>query len=243
MNVCVSYRATLRLMDDISKLHTVPIQQWIDDRDVFKFWGDNIDKKQYVRDLRSDHEGEMLHMFSMIAGRSRTPAPEMPFSGQLSQLAGTPTAYFLPNNSDVEAVKQNLIVLVGRILTEYFPALVPFSKVVPKHIRHKYSAEMSRKSDVVVLDILMKNEAKHRDMLDIMKTLQRYLGEDYPDKHPVLSGGDQMTCERQVAAQRHMMDGNTEEERLEHLTPVIEDWHCLVAFLTVRQAQAIYKKE
>ena len=26
-----------------------------------------------------------------------------------------------------------------------------------------------------------------------------------------------MTCERQVAVQRHMMDGNTEEEWLEHL--------------------------
>ena len=42
-----------------------------------------------------------------------------------------------------------------------------------------------------------------------------------------------MTCERQVAAQIHMMDGNTEEERLEHLKPVIEDWHCLVAFIGV----------
>ena len=42
-----------------------------------------------------------------------------------------------------------------------------------------------------------------------------------------------MTSERQVAAQRHMMDGNTEEEQLEHLKPVVEDWHCLVAFIAV----------
>ena len=47
-----------------------------------------------------------------------------------------------------------------------------------------------------MLDILMKNEAKHKDMLDIMKTLQGYLGEDYADDQPVLSGGDQLTCER-----------------------------------------------
>ena len=79
----------------------------------------------------------------------------------------------------------------------------------------------------------MKNEAKNKDMLDIMKTLQDYLGENYPDNRPVFSGGDQMTSERQVAAQRHMMDENTEEERLEHLKPVVEDWHCLVVFTTV----------
>ena len=27
--------------------------------------------------------------------------------------------------------------------------------------------------------------------------VQNYLGEDYPDDQPVLSGGDQLTCERQ----------------------------------------------
>ena len=131
---------------------------------------------------------------------------------------------------------------MSRILTEYFPALVPFSKVISKHIHHKHTAEMSQKSDVVVLDILMKNEAKHGDMLDIMKTLHGYLGEDYPDQHPVLSGGDQMTCKRQAAAQRHMMDGNTEQEWLEHLTPVAEDWHCLVDSLGYVKAQVRRKK-
>ena len=44
-----------------------------------------------------------------------------------------------------------------------------------------------------------------------------------PDNRQVLSGEDQMTCERQVAAaQRHMMDGNTEVERLEHLKPAFK---------------------
>ena len=27
------------------------------------------------------------------------------------------------------------------------------------------------------------------------------------------------------------MDGNTEQERLEHLTLVAEDWHCLVGYV------------
>ena len=53
---------------------------------VFEFWGDNLDELKHVRDLRSDHQGEMLHMFSLIAGRSRTPAPELLFVGQIAQL-------------------------------------------------------------------------------------------------------------------------------------------------------------
>ena len=77
------------MIDNISKLHNVPIQQWISDGAVFKFWGDNVEKQRRVRDLRSDHL-------------------ELLFSGQLSQLDCTPTAYFLPDNADVRAVKENL---------------------------------------------------------------------------------------------------------------------------------------
>ena len=127
--MCMSYPATLRLIDGVSKLHTIPIKKWIKEGTVFKFWGDNVDKQRHVRDLRSDHQGEMLHMFSLLVGRSRTPAPEHPFTGQLSKLTEVPSDYFLPNISDITAVKSNMVVLVSRILTQYFPGLAPLSKV------------------------------------------------------------------------------------------------------------------
>ena len=60
-------------------------------------------------------------------------------------------------------MKSNLVIIVSRILTKYFSQLAPFAKVVQKHILHLYSAEMSNKSDVFVLDILMKNETKNKD--------------------------------------------------------------------------------
>ena len=117
--MCVSYCATLRLTEDISKLHTVPIKQWIKDGAVFKFLGDNLDLLQYVRDLRSDHQDEMLHMFSLIVGKSRTPAPELPFTGQMSNLRDTTTGSFLPSGADV-AVKQNVVTLsLFQCLTRY----------------------------------------------------------------------------------------------------------------------------
>ena len=96
-------------------------------------------------------------------------------------------------------------------------------KVIPKHINlmHKYSLIMAQKSDVTVLDVLYKNEACHQDMLDIMKYEQHYLGEDYSGNVP--SGGDLLTCERQRCAHRHVMDSDTNVERLELLKPVIED--------------------
>ena len=129
--MCISYNATLRLTEDVSKLHKVPIEEWIRNGLLLKFWGDNLDTLKRVRDLRSDNIGEMLHMFSMIVGQSRTPALELSFTGQVGQLKDASPASFKPRVADVAAVKDNLVILVARTLTEYIPSLAPFSKVVP----------------------------------------------------------------------------------------------------------------
>ena len=117
-------------MDDLSQTHTVPLQKWIDEGVVFKFWGDNVDKQLKVRDLRSDHKGEMVHMFSLLAGRSRTPAPELSHSGGggLLTLDRLSTECFLPSSSDVSSVKNNLVDIISRTLTHYITGLVPFAK-------------------------------------------------------------------------------------------------------------------
>ena len=70
-------------------------------------------------------------------------------------------------------------------------------------------------------------------MANIMQTLQGFLGTDYPPDRRVVSDGDQLTCERQAAAQRHLMDGDTPVDRLELLEPQAEDWHCLVCVIMV----------
>ena len=176
----------------------------------------------------------LITMFSILAGRSRTPAPELPHTGgHLSTLDGLSIDHFLPSRSDVNRVKETLVDIISRTLTEYVTGLVPLAKVVPKHTLHQYSSEMATKSEVYTLDVLMKNEAKHDDMIDIMRTLQGYLGEGYSEDRRVVCGGDQLTCERQVGAQRLCSCANSSVECLQLFEPVSEDWHCLVSLLRV----------
>lgn len=63
--------------------------------------------------------------------------------------------------------------------------------------------------------------------------MQEYLGKEYPPEKKVASGGDQLTCERQAAAVRHMMDGDTPKDRLQLLEPQLEDWHSLVCMQVI----------
>ena len=55
-----------------------------------------------------------------------------------------------------------------------------------------------------------------------MQTMQGYLGEELPHDKKVLSGGDQLACERQACAQRHL-DSDTPVQ-------LLEDWHALMCF-------------
>ena len=71
----------------------------------------------------------------------------------------------------------------------------------------KYYSQISEVSETCFLDVLLKNEASHSDMIDIIVAMQGYIG-DQVGKVRVLSGGDQLTCERQASA-RHVMDADT----------------------------------
>ena len=185
-----------------------------------------------MRDIRGDFHGEMKHMNSMIVVRSRVASRQIE-PGPHFNLESLRPNMVLPTIDDVHQIKKNLIVLVSRILCRYINCLSSFSGAVLSHIPHAHSDLMASKSETLVLDVVAKNEAHHSDMLDIMKMLQGYLGEGFPSDRQVLSGGDQLTCERQVCARRHMMDGNNPRDRLALLEPVCEDWHCLMCFLGV----------
>ena len=219
LNVCISYPAVLRAVEDISQRHTRTLQQWIREGYTFKFVGDNVDRRVTVREVRSDHHDTLHHMYILMALRSRV-TTSSDSAVVLPDLARLPTSVYLPSSSDVLQLKKNLVIMVSHILCENIKEISCVAKLVPQHIYHQYSSSVCRKSEVVVLDVLHKNEISNADMLSIMKTQQRYL-EDH--NSTVLSGGDQLTCERQRCAKTYVMDGDTQEDRLDLLEPVVED--------------------
>lgn len=231
LSVTLSYCAVLKLVTKISKLHKRPIEAWISEGACFKFVGDNVAKKKGVRDIRSDHHGELVQMYSLLAvkGRVKGPSPVSTFSPL--NLDSLKVTHFLPTMSDIEAIQDNLVVLVSRVLCEYIKPLQRYKRSVASHINHTHSKEMATKSDVIVLDVLHKNETKAADMIDIMIEEQSYLGDSF--EYTVMSGGDQVTCERQRCSKKHMLDSDTRSGRLEQIEPCVEDWHCLMSILGV----------
>ena len=102
LNTCLSYPATIRVLTEISKFHVVPIQNWIAEDATFKFVGDNVDKQITVRDVRSDHQSHLLHMYSILAVRSRLPNEDLSKTGTVSDLSSIAFKEFLPSHDDLQ---------------------------------------------------------------------------------------------------------------------------------------------
>lgn len=169
-------------------------------------------------------------MYSMIAVKTHIPPPMVDHFTPVD-LEQVSISTFIPSVTDIQSLRQNSVILVCRILCKYIKSFACMSDVIPPHIIHPHTIDMDEKSETIVLDVLHKNEAKHEDMFDIMRIQQSYL-EPYLNERR-LSGGDQLTIERQRCAKCHT-DSDTPKERLDYLEPKIEDWHAIQTFLIVR---------
>lgn len=102
------------------------------------------------------------------------------------------------------------------------------------------------------LGILLENENKGSEMVEILTHLHQYipykestkevripsLEETVPEPSAkltkILFGGDQLTAAKARSAIAAMSNASSPVRRLEGIVPVIEDWHAQVTFLEVR---------
>ena len=111
----------LKLVSDVSKNNEAPLRKWLSESSPpnVKFVGDNVSKTVAVRDIRSDHQSHLKHMYSILVVKGRIPNPpasDQPFKPP--PLTSLSCSTFLPNKDDIAAIKRNLTMLVSRILVK-----------------------------------------------------------------------------------------------------------------------------
>ena len=73
-----------------------------------KFIGDNVSKRVGVRDIRSDHQSHLKHMYSILVVKGCVPNPpasDQPFNPP--PLSSLSCSAFLSNKDDVAAVEES----------------------------------------------------------------------------------------------------------------------------------------
>ncbi len=99
--------------------------------------------------MRVDHQSQSLHYFNVYAVQDRVDLSHLSNESRIIDPDEVDFSKFVPLAEDYEAITDNFIVLISGILVKYLPHFSKYAPVVPKAIQHKYSKEMSKKSNVV----------------------------------------------------------------------------------------------
>lgn len=137
---------------------------------------DNLNCKTTVRNMRIDHRNKQHNSFASIIVFERVDFRHLDNVKPLGDIHTFANENYLLSPEEVKKLNSDFKVLVGRVFLEFFnqPLFAVVKKLVPQHIVHQYTKEMSSKSEVFPLPIQLnfKDEKKYSDVVDILANLE-----------------------------------------------------------------------
>jgi hypothetical protein len=151
----------------------------VKDENVFRGTGDNWDLKILKGHMRKEIQNEDLHLFASNLIENRVCFNHLPNDKPKGDIKQFPRKNFSLNVNEMRRYVDRAKTLVGRIVIEFLPKFKFLKAVVPGHISHEYSEQMSQKSTIVSLPIINANEAKYEDCVAILSTYEKWIAEIY----------------------------------------------------------------
>lgn len=100
---------------------------------------DNIDFKVLVNIILKDHRNSDNHWIAHFLTFERVPSSGLDDKKpQKSDPSQFENINYLLNEEETQKVREQYIILVARVLVEFFPFLLPISTAIPAHIEHRY---------------------------------------------------------------------------------------------------------
>ena len=130
--------------------------------------------------MRIEVQNKSVHAVATSLVFDRVPPQQFPQSGAQQRLATTNIkALVEPSEGERVRTKARYRVILGRILCEFFPTFQCYQGLVPEHTPCPYSEKMKSPSVVVPFPVLMKDEKKYSDLVDVLDTMEVWVHELY----------------------------------------------------------------
>lgn len=125
-------------MDGIGSNLIEEIKQKLSAGSEMRIVFDNIDFKVLVNVILKDHKNSDNHWIAHFLTFERVPSCGLDdIKSQIKDPKQFDYINYLLNKAELEKLRDDYIVLVARVLTEFFPFLSPIIAAVPAHIKHR----------------------------------------------------------------------------------------------------------
>lgn len=115
----------------------------------YRLVGDNVDIMIRPRQSSISNASRDLHYFNVMAVKNRISGNNLSSHKSNEQVKPVDCSLLLPSIEDHQRLLSNWIVLVGKVISKYVPALRWMRLYLPEHIKHEYSSITKKKSDIV----------------------------------------------------------------------------------------------
>jgi len=138
----------MRRVDTLDKMDICSLKASLSENKPpsYQIIGDNVDLYIKTKHMASDKQNKSIHWFGMNAVQDRVYLTECSNSAERKSALDIENSDFLPSSEDNSRLLNDFIPLVARVLADKVPMFETFKKVVIRHIPHKYSHQMKKKS-------------------------------------------------------------------------------------------------
>lgn len=139
---------------------------------------DNIDWDIRVHDSREHNQNKSVHAVASCLVFDRVTSSHLPDVAPKQDLAVLNHQELIsPTMDELAQTRTRYRYIVARIITECLPAFQFLKQFIPSHLPHPYQQHTTRKSTIVSLPILLKDEKKYSDCVDVLDTLEKWVEE------------------------------------------------------------------
>ena len=177
---CVGKRMKYNLLDEIGNHFMDLAVKEVKEGKSFVLVLDNIDWMEKVHDVRSDAQNVDVHAVATSLVFDRVSSSQQPDNGSQKYLKDCDMNELVGlNDEEICNIRERYKFLVGRILCEHFPSFKFLQDLLPAQLPHDHLEEMNIKSTVVPFPVLMKDEKKYADVVNVLDQLEAWIHEIY----------------------------------------------------------------
>ena len=179
---CLEPNAKYQLLDEIGDHFMDRAVQLVKSGVKFVYVLDNIDWEEKAHDVRTDSQNKSVHAVASSIVFCRIPKANLQDDCPQKDLktCNVPEVVKL-SSSEKNAIRCQYRILLAQILFEHFPEHCVFKPYMSAHTECLFSEKTSMKSEVITLPVLMKEEKKYADCVDVLDQLEKWTQNFYTD--------------------------------------------------------------
>ncbi|XP_068733624.1 uncharacterized protein [Montipora capricornis] len=234
------------IMDDLGSNLSSIIKAKVDSGQELRVVFDNFDFRILANIILRNHRNSDMHWIAQYVTFDRVPSSHLDDSKPIvPDIKDFDNVNYLMSKTELDQQRNDYIILVARVLIEFFPALEPLCDAVPPHIPHRYLNEMAQKSCIVGLPVVPFNQNKVSDVCQYLQWLEDLLLKVFKkeDELPVSDAsvlekvrvplaGDLLGRERVTGAKKTRLGCDSASERFENIVECPALWHAKQSFLS-----------